>query len=109
MAKGIIRKMVTVTVARGHTLQLGKRGSTEDPLRFIGPTKTAEVADIEVQRLLEMGFIEDPSPKRLPSGVEDIDMGIYTNSSDGPAPELKMPGRPLSNKENAPLLPNGMG
>ena len=100
--KGIIKKMVTVTVARGRTIQVGEHHNKQNPIRQIGPGQRVEVADIEVERLLAQGFILDPSPKKLPSGVEDIDMSVYTESSDAPAPDLKMGGRPLGNNERAP-------
>lgn len=89
MAKGIIQKMVTVTVNRGHTIQIGKRGDEKYPLRMCGPGSRVEVPDIEVERLLKTGFILDPSPKKLPSGAEDIDISVYTQSSSNPAPDLK--------------------
>ena len=102
MSRGkIIQKMVRVTVTRGHSIQVGEHRNRENPIRHIGPGQTIEVPDTEVERLIATGFIVDPFAKKLPSGVEDIDMSVYTESSDSPAPDLKMPGRPLSNNEQA--------
>lgn len=86
-------RMVTVTVARGNTIQQREckdptNPVASDPVRMFGPGKQCQVPAREVEGLIKRGVILNPEDKPLPKDAGDVDISNYFKSSEPNAPTV---------------------